>query len=377
MIYLENQMTALFSIGDIEDFITPDNIRAFTLYENAGNLRPIIELKFTLQNKKIINYLNPGNILRVSFGISELDKDVIQFKLYGDETNLNYSVGYEVTIKAALYIPQFTSKVNSKCYNGSSLEVIRQIAASAKLNLHTNISRTNDAQLWEQIGETDWQFIFEPWLHSYINDQTFTSFGFDCYNMYFYDIRTLVRNGNKWMFTPSGLSNKNSYVVNYGQYFTKNNYGTYAPLIGENLINHTFNLDTSEYSDVSYNLKNFTVIDSNRLNINATECRDYDYFIVDEDMHSNYVKAYNQNVRNNIMYNSFSIYVSTAGQFKKFRLFDTAEFQPNVDDTRLNGTCFITAIAYQFQDSKLCINLTLNKEAPSGIKGTNLISGEQ
>ena len=376
MIYIKNQLTALFSIGDIEDFIHPQNIKSFVLYENAGNLRPIIELTFILDNKNLINYLNPGNILKVSFGINELDKDIVEFKLYGDESNIEYSLGYNVTIKAALYCPKFTSLVKS-CYyeNQTSLEVIQQIASNNKFNLITNITKTVDRQNWEQIGETDWQYIYDVWLHSFINDQTFISFGFDCYNFYLYDVRSLVKAGNKWEFNPKVIANDSSYYVNFGQYYTKNNYGIYASLIGENLINNVFNLDNKSFSNQAYNLKNFTTIDSDKVNINSFDCKDYDYYIIDDDVHPNYVKAYNQNIRNNIMYNSFSIFIPTAAQFKKFKLFDTATIKPIVEDTRLNGVSFITAIAYQYHDNKLNVNLTLNKEAPSGIRGTLLNVG--
>ena len=170
MIVIKNQLVAVFSIGDIQDFISPSNLISFELYENAGNLRPIFKMSFTLTNKKVLNYLNAGNILTVNFGIHEPNDNILQFELQGDTANLDYTLGNTVSITSALYLPEFTNKQKNHNYgNKYSYEVLAEIAKRHNLNFITNVNKTNDKQVWFQCGKTDWQYAEEVWMHSYIN----------------------------------------------------------------------------------------------------------------------------------------------------------------------------------------------------------------
>ena len=372
MIKIAEQLCCTFTLGDVADFIGPNNIQYFRLYETAGGVRPILELSFILEDEKLIKYINQGNILKVTFGISELDKDTIEFELYEDNTNKQFSLGYNITLKASFYRPKFSSMVKCNTYTGTSKDVISQICSDNGFNLVTNIDKTVDNMSWYQIGETTWSFCKDVWLHSYINDKTFIAFAFDAYNMYFYDVRKLVLEEPKWYFTSKYVANKNTNVVNFGSYFVSNEYGATNCLVGKNIINKTFNVDSGVLNDTTYNLKNFTGIDTNSINLNAANCVDYQYSFINDDFHTNYEKAYNQNLRNNILFNTFCIYLTTAGQFKKFKLFDTVQFDISPKDERMNGIAFITGIVYEFENNVLNINLVLNKETPSGIKGDML-----
>ena len=372
MIKIAEQLCCTFTLGNVEDFIDANNLNFFRLYETAGNIRPILELSFILENEKLIKYINQGNILKVTFGINELDKDSIEFELYQDNTDKQFSLGYKVNLKASFYRPEFTSAVICNNYDMTSIDAFKQIANNYGFNLSTNIGKTNDKMNWSQNGETTWNYVKDLWLHSYINEKTFMCFGFDAYNMYFYDVRDLVTRGAKWYFTNKYVSSKNSNIVNFSGYNIDNQYGATNCLIGKNLINKTYNFDKGNFEDTNYNLKNFTAIDTNSINLNSSGCIDYNYSFINDDMHPYYEKAYNQNLRNNILFNSFSIYLTTGGQFKKFKLFDTVEFDILPSDERMAGIAFITGIVYEFQDNILNINLTLNKETASGIKGNLL-----
>ena len=105
MIIIAEQLCCTFTLGDVEDFIDANNLNFFRLYETAGNIRPILELSFILENEKLIKYINQGNILKVTFGINELDKDSIEFELYQDNTDKQFSLGYKVNLKASFYRP--------------------------------------------------------------------------------------------------------------------------------------------------------------------------------------------------------------------------------------------------------------------------------
>lgn len=384
MIKLDGHFTYTFSIGDstgtnikVKDFISVNNLNSFVLFLAMGNRRPIMHLNFRLDNTEIIKYLNAGNILTVSFGKDEPSMETMQFELYGDSTDKNFSIGYDIEIRGAFYKHKLTSLINTEYFGKTtSLKVLQKIADDNNMNLVTNITKTNDLQEWHRNGVTQWQYMKEVWLHSYINDKTFMTFGFDDTNIYFYDMRTLCTSDSKWVLSTNKTAGRNSNIVPIGYYFTKNLYGSLADLVGKNLSLGTYNVDTGVYVEDSYALKNFTSLDTDKININATNSNDFSYSIITGDVHANYVKAYNQNLRNNIMYSSFSIYAPSGGQFKKVKLGDTVTFDVNPKDKRLDGLAFITEICYQYTNGRFNINLTLNKEAPSGMKGDELETGD-
>jgi hypothetical protein len=374
MIKLDNQFVYSFQLGEVRDFINVYNLKDFKLFEQAGNCRPIVHLSFQLDNPDLVKYLNAGNILIISFGVSETEMVALQFELYGDNVDINRNLGYETTIRAAMHLPKFTNLVGSSFYPGmSSIDLIQKIAEENKLNLITNVSKTVDKQDWCREGQTLWEFMRDVWLGSYINDDTFMSYAIDSNNIYFYDMKKLSQETAKWLFSTDQITSNNT--VNIAGITTKNNYGALAELVGKNLINRVYNIDTGEYSDVTYNLKSFTTIDTNKVNINSTNCKDYNYAVISNDVHPNYVKAWNQNLRNNLMYSSFTILTTTAGFFRKFRLLDTVRFDVQPKDERLAGISYITGITYQYEFGVLSINITLNKEAPSGMRGEALQEG--
>lgn len=374
MIYIKNQMTAIFSIGDIKDFIDVDNLISFEIHENAGNLRPILKMSFILTNTEILNLINLGNLLEVSFGINEPTKEVIKFQFIDDVSNLNYTLGSNVNIRAALYVPKLMDYTRCHTYsNCYSYEVMKQIADRHKMKLVSNITTTNDKQTWYQNGKTDWTFLSNIWHNSYINDKTFTCFAFDYDNIYFHDMSKSILETPEWTFSIKYIGADN--LVNFGQYWTTNNYGVTDSLLGKNLINTTYNVDTGEFSSSDYKLRNLTLIDSDKINLNINDTKNYSYNITCEDYHRNNISAINQNIRNNIMFSSYTIIIPTAGQFKKFKLLQTVKVEPGVEDRRIQGLSFITGITYQYVDQKLVTNLILNKEAPNAIKGSNLEVG--
>ena len=372
MINFCNQFTITFTLGNNKDFIDAENFKSFNLYYSAGNKRPTMDMQFKLNNDKVIPYLNSGNILTLSFGKSEIKKDVLQFQLTGDDSDRQFTVGSEIKITGAFYKPEFTDYIGYECFkNKSSIEVLLQIAKEHNFTLVSNVGKTNDRQNWYRESDTVWNYIDTVWTHSYLNDDTFFIYAMDCDNIYFYDMRKLCQSGAKWLITNKYASSESSNVINIPGYKVTNTYGKVSNLVGKNLNISVYNVDTGRLLLQDYKLKSFTVIDSNKMNINSSNCLDYDYGIISEDVHENYVKAYNQNIRNNIMYQTFEIYAST-DQFKDVRLLDPVMLNVYPQDDRLSGLAFITGIVYQFTPGQFKINLTINKEAPSGLKGDTL-----
>ena len=249
MIKLDGAATFQFTLGNISDFIDIQNLRSFKLYFAAGGIRPIIEVTFKLTDPRLIGYLSAGNILTVAFGINEPTSKFMQFELYNDNSNKGFQVGYDVTIKGAFYLPKFTSNTGYELFsNCTSLDVMQKTVSKYKFtNLITNIVNTNDKQDWCREGITPWKFIENVWKHSYINSKTFTSFAFDTDYIYFYDMKKLIQDGNKWLLSMNSDIQQKGNVISIAGYTTKNNHGYLSQLVGKNLMLKTFNIDTGVF----------------------------------------------------------------------------------------------------------------------------------
>lgn len=372
MIILGNQLVLQFNIGDKTDFLDIEDFHYMRIAENAGGLRPIIDLSFQINDESIIPYINSGNIISLMYGIKEPTSDILQFEIWGDSKTKDYHVGSSITIGGAMYNRGFTSQKKSHIFaNKKSFEALNIIAAQNGLKFNTNVTKTNDKQNWYQSGILDWNMCNYIANRAYKDSGTFFAYGFDNNNLYFYDIKEHLKNGIKWFLSVKSVGDdSNSPIVNIGTYQTSNaNAGINAEFAGKNITNVSYNVDTGEFTNPKYTLKTFTTLDTNNINVNSTDCINYDYHITTSDEHAFSVEAQNQNFRNNVLFSSYTCHVPVAGQYRDFRLFDVVQLIPAEKDAEAEGIYFITGIAKEYKDNLYTTVLTLNRESPNGIKG--------
>lgn len=379
MIVLENQLALQFNIGDKSDFLGIKDFHCMRIAENAGGLRPILNLTFQVSDESIIPFLNSGNIIYLMYGINEPTSDILQFEICGDDKTRGYKVGSAVSIIGAMYNRGFTSNKKTFIYsNRRSFEALSTISTQNGLKFVSNVNKTNDKQSWYQNGITDWEMATHIANRAYKDNNTFYTWGFDNNNFYFYDIREQLRAKTiKWYLTVNntGKETKDNSIVNIGTYKTSDKYaGQNAELAGKNVTTVNYNLDTGEFTNPTYNLKTFTTMNTKKINVNSEGCVNYDYRITNGDEHSFSVEAQNQNFRNNVLFSSYTCHVPVAGQYRDFRLLDLVQLIPSDEDREAEGLYFITGIAKEYKNQKYSTLLTLNRESPNDIQG-NLEGG--
>lgn len=373
MIVLANQLVLQFAIGDQMDFLSIEDFHYMRIAENAGGLRPIINLTFQVESEEIIPYLNQGNLITIMYGIKEPTSDVVQFEIMGDDKTKDYKVGSTVSLLGALYNRGFTSQKKSDCFNKKkSFEALQQLVGRNGFQFITNTNlKTNDLQTWYQSGITDWRMSSYIADRAYKDNSTFFVYGFDNKNFYFYDLKEHLKEGVKWYLTVNDTSNnENSPIVNIATYkCDDSNAGANAQLAGQNITDIGYNIDTGEMLTPQYQLKTFTTMQTNNINVNSTDCINYQYHITTSDEHTLSIEAQNQNFRNNVLFSSYTCHVPVTGQYRDFRLFDVVQLIPSDADKDAEGIYFITGIAKEYKDMQFTTLLTLNRESANGIKG--------
>lgn len=382
MIVLGNQLALQFGIGDKTDFLDIEDFHYMRIAENAGGVRPIIDLTFQVTRADIIPYLNNGNIITLMYGIKEPTSDILQFEICGDQKTKDYNLGSTISLLGGMYNRGFTSSRKSIDFKDrKSYEVIQKLALQNGMNFQTNVSRTNDKQTWHQNGMTDWSMLKYVASRAYKDNSTFFSYGFDNNNIYLYDVKEKIKKGVEqgadWILTVRGVGrNENDRVVNIGSYHCDDSTsGQNAELAGRNMTVVGYNLDTGEITEPSYSLQSYTTMETNKINVNSTGCRNYDYRITTGDEHANSISALNQNKRNNILFSSYRCYVPVAHQYRDFRLLDTVQLIPSETDKEAEGIYLIAGIAKEYKNNQFNTILALTRESANGIQGDLQLGG--
>lgn len=376
MIRLENQWCLSLKLGDLEDFIDAGDFNYLQIKENAGGLRPIMEISFAVTNDKIVSLLNQGNTLRVQYGINKLESPIYEFEICGDTTQKKYKAGSSITLNCAMYKPRFTNKVRRYTYKDKySYQCIQEIAKADGFTFDkttTNVFKTNDRCDWHQYGVTDWTLLTELCNGAYIKDDTFLTWAIDCNNIYLYDIKEQYKKGPKWILNGTDVPmTKNS--VNIAAYKPNGDcQGQNASLVGKNMTLVNYDLDSGDFSYPKHTLKSLTTMNTDNININSKNCEDYSYHVTTDERHPNYIEAVNNNLRNNILFSSYYVDVPIAGYYRDFRLLDLVQLKPNQTDTTSEGYYWITAINRFIANNKVGFVLTLSRESAGQLIGKNL-----
>ena len=368
-IKLENQFVCQFSIGPYEDFILLEDLQELKYIEYAGNVLPTIELQFILRNKDVVNYFNEGNILNVSLGRTQLDMIDLQFRLTDDDSTKNFSLGQNITLYGVLSLPEFTHKTKVKMWGKkTSIEVISELVKKYFI-FKTNINRTIDQQYFYQQNQTDWEFLDEVWLHSYINNKTFIALGFDCNTLFLKDIAKALESENPWTITCNKISNENSKIINIAGYITSNSYGLANDIMGRNNIPLITNTETGKESFLDYRSVSLTSIGTDKLNKMSSNNSNFLNFYNNSNVSSNYDTAFRQNLDNLLTYSNYRIIAQYAGQFKTLKVLDIVNLDNDSFDERTCGKAFVTRIIYHLVNKKLMTNIMICKEGPNDLKG--------
>lgn len=370
VIQLQNQYMIQVSIGDKSDFILQEDFRDFVYIESACQMLPTISLKFVLRDMSIFKLINEGNPLVIGVGRTALELIEMRFKLALDQNANQASVGQEVSLRGVLYAPEFTIEEKTRTFsNKTSLEVMKEVA-SRYFKFVTNIGKTVDRQSWRQGSVSDWSFLKEVALHSFIDTNTFINFSFDSSNCYFYDIRECFKNPNTiWQFSKSAVSGENSKVINFNSSRMVNNYGLHNLIAGYKFEDTLYGLGSYESSNLSPKLKSFSAVDTTYLNILKEHTTVRNFMYKSRNTHENYDLAKLQNLRNLIVSSSVKTLVTFGGQFKKLKLLDVCQFDQASSEIRNSGYQLVSRIVYQVTENRLMTNVVLVREAPNSIRG--------
>lgn len=185
----------------------------FKLYNDL--FLPKLEMKFKDLSNKMIDSLFPLDDSIISVFIKSpsenilpirMDFKIIEFNPIKNSVN-NEEVIY--SLKGLLNVsPLYFTSFGS--YNGTSLEVLKQLSQEIGIGFASNIENTNDTQTWINPADTKIDFIEDITVASYKSDDSFMLSYIDFYyNLNYVDIETQFGDSTNL----KGVSN-NTFLIN-------------------------------------------------------------------------------------------------------------------------------------------------------------------
>lgn len=325
MIGILGQYCFIFSLAEKKDFINEADLIEFKIFEEAGNVLPTFQLEFRATDNTIPRLLNEGNNLIVSIGTST--NDLEDYKLVIQKT-----IELRQGLNSKKYI--VTGMLSALLYHKNNLLItpkqdgvttIQQIA-SKNFIFDSNITSLNtDFMNWIQYNISDKKFINDVWLHTYIPN-SFLAIGISMDNRFILrDIRKKFEDGGfDWRLSSRSESVKD---ISYdGDYTIEKKSGFINAWLGYKRIKPIYDLETGDFEEINQEVKPLLAITDKLLRNVDIEEKNAEIGVKSSNVHSNYWKAYLNNLSNLVVFSTVKVTLSFSNQFKKVRVLDSVMF---------------------------------------------------
>lgn len=358
MLKVEGNYAFSFSIANKKDFLTDQTLIDFTLETFSGFNLPTYSLEFLTVNQDIISHLNEGNTITVSLGKSETNTKNIVLRPVGDPKIVNISADtYKVTSYGFLNVPNYLNNYSRIYPNMSAAEVINFRAKELGLLLNkNNLKESKDKQNWINFGESDRRFFAKTLMKMDLKDSfpvsAITSAGelrlFD-FVEYFkkekkYYIFSQQNKKNAIQYTDLETISEDSELINYWiGYLSKSN---------------DYDLITGLYKKYTTDAKNILASTNKLVRSALEEIRLDKMQISNENIHKNYHRSHQNNLRNSAIFSRSRIGLSVENSFMNIEPLDLAyvELYSNTDTEILDSL-----MSGNYVVSKVCSNLSQRK----------------
>lgn len=369
MIGVEGKCVFRFDLGSMEDFISDLNLISFTLEEWAGGQLPTFVLTAEFFDTKILNYLNELSELKIHYGTTKDNKKIQQFKIARKSIK---SSGGKIDVYLSGHLDRtewFKERRVSISKNMSGVERLRELATNNGFNNQFNVNEANitesqDFMRWIQYGQSDAEHARDVCLHSFLRGSCpLMAINIDR-DFIVKDLVSLTTTVPKWIFRNS--DNLENNILPYS--------GVRETEIVSGLMNVWLGYDKSVgFDDIEYNNE---IIKDSDLKSTMTITKDFDMqtniervpdnFRLNDNMHSNYWKAYQQNLRWLALYSSVVTKIYFKDYFKPIFPLDFITIYDNNEgnqDTPDIGDYIVAGTRKQYTKNGLTTGVFLNKEA--------------
>lgn len=313
-------------VAKYENFLKPEDLVEFTLFEEAGNILPVFELKFNFGIDDLRNYLIENNVLKVTFG-KDLDSAidvplVIMVKnIYRKEGDHFWRAEISGVYNAMGFMTGDTSTSYSEGGKGiPGSEAIKR-CVSKYFTFESNIEKSKDKQVWIKQKESDFKFTTKAWLHSNLGD-SFPATAITADGKYLYkDMKLEFTKDPKYKlvnYTPS----KPDEIPYVGTPVTESNTSLFNTYSGYGAVKKKIDLLTGEETLVEREITPALATVNDREKLKGIVEKHDKYCFVNDNVDPSYWDAYFNNLENLLYFSCVRAVITINGQHVPLNLLD-------------------------------------------------------
>lgn len=350
------------------------DIASFVFEEFAGGSLPMFEFAFTTAKFDILGKINEGTKINCTFGLDRDHTEEMIMIIQKYEYIVQSSHLMRITCKGFIGGTEHLSQTEIKGWKDkNSLDVIKDVAKD-NYTVKSEAKTPSDTQNWIRYNIPANRFIQEVWEHSYLDDSNFLMYAINRRGEFFItDHVTATSKESKWEFGNQGEKG----VAIHNNYVIRSNHGLLNNLAIYQKERSIFNIETGKSSTVTTAENRPVIASSPKLNIQSSHPKNYGKVRTDhEALHTNYHKAFFNNVSKIALYGSTEVEVHVLAEYLKFELYDMAKFtnlqldnELQQDTEHLSGLFLITRISRFWSSGQFGTAVTLSKEAMNSLKG--------
>ncbi len=372
MIGVEGQYLLSFSIGGLSDFLEEEDVIDFFLIEDAGNVLPTFELKFTARLPLVISKFNEGNVLSISFGVT---KDaMVTSRLIIFRVNLSragkgaYTLVVRGTYDAVAYIS------DPKMVIHDELSAIETIIAIVSEHFTPDIEPliSDDKQYWIQPSTTDKKMVSDLWLRTEL-PESFPLVGITSDGIFrLRDAK--IEAGKEPAFVFSYDPQGSNEVGIDGDYSVDSNSGFLNLWLGYGHDKLIYMLEEGEFERITEDSDTILALAKNLNRKSSTEKRIAQIGTLGENVHEKYWSAYMRNMMNLALFSSTKMTVSFTNVLLPIKVLDLVmvkDDKPNREEAAdfYSGLYFVSKVSRSFGAKQFITVVEVCRECFSDTQG--------
>lgn len=321
----EGQYLYKFKVGDIEDAILEEELQLFTLIEEAGNVLPTFQLIFNTLREDIFQVLHEGQILETTFGRNSNALVTAPLSPTRMQTGKSGEFKRQIILTGVYGALDYLSSSKMMITTEKSGVAAVKDVVSKHFKPIFNVDVSQDKQKWIQPQQTDKKFVNEVWLHSYI-EGSFIACGISSDGKFILkDIKKDLKQPYAWKFT-NDIKDPNKDLTYDPDPFIETNTGFINNFTGYGRERIVYNLEDDDQLSVLETVDPVIAMTKQLAKSDAVSKRFAASGMQNENVHSNYWKAYHRNMSHLTAFGNVKLTLSFHGVFIPIRVLDQVMF---------------------------------------------------
>lgn len=360
----------------INFFSQEEDLVSYVDVSYSGFDLPAVEIVFGTSDESLIPYLTEKSVFVVSVGKDMNTQVQSTFNIVAKDIVQKTTGKWAIRIVGVYDKLDFVKKPVRKVWAKTSSEAAKEILQSSlgkAVKTKTDV-RSKDKMFWIQSKQSNQEFLYDLWIHSYIPDSLwYTAITFEGQPI-ITDLRKQAKSTPKIMLTTGNSSGSNTYTI-LDNFTVKDNSMLNNNIGGYTKTRKSYNLDEARKTEL---VKKDSVIlsDSNTFNRATGIETEGNYVLQNENMHEYYHTASLSNRGLFLGLKSFQLDVSVEGKFLPVELLDYVVVKDVQSNTQAqgdySGSYMVGKIAHQIGNKKVYTHLSLWRESQNKIAAASV-----